>query len=79
MINANSYLRATTFLSDCLLVASGFSLTDQTDRCRLFATQLQLLQDILSRFGAMRVDPTEYACLKALVLFKSGAVSFCYQ
>ena len=60
--------------SEYLLIASGFTLADQSDRCRLFAAQLKLLQDNLSRLGAMRIDPTEYACLKALVLFKSGTV-----
>ncbi|KAG8244600.1 hypothetical protein J6590_019856 [Homalodisca vitripennis] len=29
------------------------------------------LKDIITKFSALRVDHTEYACLKALVLFKS--------
>ena len=35
-------------------------------------SQLRMLKDIVQRFTAMRVDATEYACLKALVLFKAG-------
>lgn len=30
------------------------------------------LRDVISRLTLLRVDHTEYACLKALVLFKSG-------
>ncbi|XP_040025013.2 photoreceptor-specific nuclear receptor isoform X2 [Gasterosteus aculeatus] len=31
---------------------------------------LRLLQEVFSRFKALAVDPTEFACLKAVVLFK---------
>ncbi|CAB1432410.1 unnamed protein product [Pleuronectes platessa] len=31
---------------------------------------LRLLQEVFSRFKALAVDPTEFACLKAIVLFK---------
>ncbi|KAL4641972.1 photoreceptor-specific nuclear receptor-like [Arapaima gigas] len=31
---------------------------------------LRVLQEIFSRFKALTVDPTEFACLKAIVLFK---------
>lgn len=33
---------------------------------------LRLLQEVFSRFKALAVDPTEFACLKAVVLFKPG-------
>lgn len=33
---------------------------------------LRLLQEAFSRFKALAVDPTEFACLKAVVLFKPG-------
>ena len=33
------------------------------------------LQAVFARFNAFRVDATEYACLKALVLFKSGTAA----
>ncbi|GLD58737.1 photoreceptor-specific nuclear receptor-like protein [Lates japonicus] len=31
---------------------------------------LRILEEVFSRFKAMAVDPTEFACLKAIVLFK---------
>ncbi|KAJ8300714.1 hypothetical protein KUTeg_022233 [Tegillarca granosa] len=42
-----------------------------TEKIALMITQLRLLQDNISRLTSLRVDATEYACLKALVLFKS--------
>ncbi|XP_076860729.1 photoreceptor-specific nuclear receptor [Brachyhypopomus gauderio] len=33
-------------------------------------SDLRLLQEVFSRFRALQVDPTEFACLKAIVLFK---------
>ncbi|CAG5957968.1 unnamed protein product [Menidia menidia] len=32
--------------------------------------ELQVLEEVFSRFKALVVDPTEFACLKAIVLFK---------
>ncbi|XP_030622427.1 photoreceptor-specific nuclear receptor [Chanos chanos] len=34
------------------------------------ASDLRILQEVFSRFKALAVDPTEFACLKAIVLFK---------
>jgi hypothetical protein len=34
------------------------------------------LRDTISRFVLLRVDHTEFACLKALVLFKAGTSGF---
>lgn len=33
---------------------------------------VRVLQEILARFKAIQVDPAEFACLKAIVLFKPG-------
>lgn len=33
---------------------------------------MRVLQELMSRFKAIQVDPAEFACLKAIVLFKSG-------
>lgn len=33
---------------------------------------LRLLEEVFNRFKALAVDPTEFACLKAIVLFKPG-------
>ncbi|XP_055984778.1 photoreceptor-specific nuclear receptor [Sorex fumeus] len=39
-------------------------------RLGLASTDARTLQEIISRFRALAVDPTEFACMKALVLFK---------
>lgn len=36
------------------------------------AADVRLLADTLMRFKAIHVDPAEFACLKAIVLFRSG-------
>lgn len=33
---------------------------------------LHILEEVFNRFKALAVDPTEFACLKAIVLFKPG-------
>ncbi|XP_069119677.1 photoreceptor-specific nuclear receptor-like isoform X1 [Argopecten irradians] len=37
----------------------------------IMAANLRILNDVIARLNSLRVDSTEYACLKALVLFKS--------
>ncbi|KAM7157474.1 photoreceptor-specific nuclear receptor isoform 3-T3 [Molossus nigricans] len=37
---------------------------------RLTGAEMRFLQETTSRFRALAVDPTEFACMKALVLFK---------
>ncbi|KAK3866329.1 hypothetical protein Pcinc_028130 [Petrolisthes cinctipes] len=53
-----------------LLAASGLA-CQASDRLLPILQDIKLFQDILAKFKAMWVDPTEYACLKAIVLFKS--------
>lgn len=36
------------------------------------AADIRVLNDTLLRFKAVGVDPAEFACLKAIVLFRSG-------
>ena len=36
------------------------------------ALDIRALQETLGRFKALAVDPTEFACMKAVVLFKPG-------
>ncbi|GFS18476.1 photoreceptor-specific nuclear receptor [Elysia marginata] len=38
-------------------------------------SDMRILQDVMNRFKAVQVDPAEFACLKAIVLFKSDARS----
>lgn len=54
-----------------LLASSGLS-GETSDRLLPILQDIKLFQDILSKFKAICVDPTEYACLKAIVLFKTG-------
>lgn len=35
-------------------------------------SEIRSLQEIIAKFKAMQVDPTEFACLKGIVLFKTG-------
>lgn len=37
-------------------------------------TDVRILADCLMRFKAVHVDPAEFACLKAIVLFRAGIV-----
>lgn len=52
--------------------ASSAGENNGTERASQIVGQLRCLQDVLSRFTSLRVDATEYACLKAIVLFKNG-------
>lgn len=36
------------------------------------STDVRILADTLMRFKAVHVDPAEFACLKAIVLFRAG-------
>lgn len=40
---------------------------------------LRILEEVFNRFKALAVDPTEFACLKAIVLFKPGKYLFLQQ
>lgn len=42
------------------------------EKTTLMSLQLRQLQDIIYRLNGIRLDSTEYACLKALLLFKPG-------
>ena len=56
-----------------LLAASGLHPEHQTsDRILGGMGDIKLLQSIVGRFRTANIDQTEYACLKAVVLFKPG-------
>lgn len=40
------------------------------------ARDLRILQDTLARYKAVLVDPAEFACMKAIVLFRSGIIYY---
>jgi len=35
--------------------------------------EMRAFYELMGKFRALNVDPTEYACLKVIVLFKTGA------
>ena len=46
--------------------------TDSNTRLPALKATVRQLQDVVSRLRALQTDTLEYACLKALVLFKPG-------
>lgn len=56
-----------------LLAAAGMHV-DNTPAERIVATMadIRMLQEISARFRSLQVGEAEFACLKAVVLFKSG-------
>lgn len=60
-------------VSGFLLSANGYTLDGpKMEKTTLMSLQLRQLQDIIYRLNGIRLDSTEYACLKALLLFKPG-------
>ncbi|KAG9332335.1 hypothetical protein JZ751_015342, partial [Albula glossodonta] len=59
-------------LESCPLLAASDS---KASAC---AVQLSLLQDVFSRFKALAMDPTEFACLKAVILFKPEQIELLF-
>lgn len=39
-------------------------------------TDIRLLREVFARYKAIQVDPAEFACMKAVALFKPGNVLF---
>lgn len=50
--------------------------TENTDSQRLnkIIAEIQALQEVVTRFRQLRLDATEFACLKCIVTFKAGGV-----
>lgn len=56
-----------------LLAAAGLNPErDGTDKMMCGMGDIKALKNIVERFRAANIDQTEYACLKAIVLFKPG-------
>lgn len=47
-----------------------------TDKIVAGMADIRLLQNVVARFKRLQIDSTEYACLKAIVLFKPGKKIF---
>lgn len=55
-----------------LLASLGLHSMDSSDKVLSTMAEIRTFHDIVSKFKQMQVDPTEYACLRAIVLFKTG-------
>ena len=45
--------------------------TDSGKNTQQVGTDLRFLSELVTRFRVVSVDPAEFACLKAIILFKS--------
>ena len=60
-----------------LLSAAGLQVDKApTDKIVAGMADIRLLQNVVARFKRVQIDSTEYACLKAIVLFKPGELLF---
>ncbi|XP_042147344.1 nuclear receptor subfamily 2 group E member 1 [Ixodes scapularis] len=56
-----------------LLAAAGLSSEPSTsERVATLVSEIRNFQEIIARFKEMQVDATEYACVKAILLFKTS-------
>lgn len=44
----------------------------ESQRMNKIMSEIQALQEVVTRFRQMRLDATEFACLKCIVTFKAG-------
>lgn len=53
--------------------------SDNTDSQKLnkIISEIQALQEVVARFRQLRLDATEFACLKCIVTFKAGKQKGC--
>ncbi|XP_061578601.1 photoreceptor-specific nuclear receptor-like [Cololabis saira] len=57
-------------MESCPLLSLPELCPAQKAQINLPTSDLEVLEEVFSRFKALAVDPTEFACLKAIVLFK---------
>jgi len=58
--------------SSPLLSATEHAQNAPNGKAALTLADVRILQEVTTRFRAIQVDPAEFACLKAIVLFKPG-------
>jgi len=58
------------------MAAAGASSEMPADDVSDVANQLRTMRQLIARLTALNLDPTEYACLKAIVLFKPGVYRY---
>lgn len=62
-------------MDGCPLLSLPDLSAPQQAKISIPAANLQVLEEVFVRFKTLAVDPTEFACLKAIVLFKPGKES----
>lgn len=62
--------------SSPLLSTSEHAQNAPNGKATITLTDIRILQEIFGRFRVAQVDPAEFACLKAIVLFKPGQSCF---
>lgn len=59
-------------MDSCPLLSLPDPSPTQQVKISLPTADLRILEEVFNRFKTLAVDPTEFACLKAIVLFKPG-------
>lgn len=56
-----------------MILSPGFSkLEGDNPKCQQLLADLRCLKDMIAKFKLMNVDPSEFACLKGIIVLKSG-------
>lgn len=63
-------------VDNTILLSSNELPSQAVPPTRELLTDMRTMQNVVARFHQLQMDDVEYACLKALVLFKSGKLSF---
>lgn len=59
-------------MSSCPFLSLPELSPTQKAKTSLITADLRILEEVFNRFKSLAVDSTEFACLKAIVLFKPG-------
>lgn len=66
-------------MDSCPLLSLPELSPTQQAKISLPTGDLLILEEVFNRFKTLAVDPTEFACLKAIILFKPGKELFLQQ
>lgn len=75
----NQNYRNYKFIRQVFLCPPGAGLTSEpstSERVVSLLAEIRNFQEIITKFKEMQVDPTEYACVKAILLFKTSKWSW---
>lgn len=72
-IDMEPLIAAVGIKSSSLLSSEESALNgSKADKFVTFMSEIRCFQELVTKFKELRVDTTEYTCLKAIVLFKTG-------